>query len=473
MGVFFVTCRKGRRRGGKLSAMPTDLSGVLDFLVPDTWERSKGSVQQAHSPKLQADIFTLADTPGGCAFRPCRLAKSHCASAALDWGKCGCHVCWMQCACLESQPHLDIWDDVIAPLAKSRVQQSPAAAAGCYVIPGALSGEQQRQLAVAALQEYPEPPSRSNHSRAHGPLPRLWEAAQLDLRLAHAGNSACCCCPEQPPCAQQLPGDQACSPGIPRPEGNPERCDHSCGGRELHRCDSQFWSLEGPGPSARHLLSTLRWVTLGPQYGWTARTYDRESPHTPLPSRLVQLAQRFAAAAAELDAVSAACAGDEGQCSSDGGEKQSPVRSSMRLSEQCQGRSDSQRTAGSEGCSGSLDAGSHSQSATEGAPEQHTACIAQHHKSTQGKAGCGLTTPFSSRQRKAWEPDVALVNYYREGDTLGGHQDDVERDKEAPIVAISLGCDAIFLLGGESAACAPRSLPLPSFKLLCLGFSVW
>ena len=44
---------------------------------------------------------------------------------------------------------------------------------------------------------------------------------------------------------------------------------------------------------------------------------------------------------------------------------------------------------------------------------------------------------------------MALVNYYHEGDTLGGHRDDVESDQSAPIVAISLGCDAIFLLGGD------------------------
>ncbi|KAK9906670.1 hypothetical protein WJX75_005879 [Coccomyxa subellipsoidea] len=49
-----------------------------------------------------------------------------------------------------------------------------------------------------------------------------------------------------------------------------------------------------------------------------------------------------------------------------------------------------------------------------------------------------------------WEPDVALVNYYREGDTLGGHKDDAEQNLCAPIVALSLGCDAIFLLGGET-----------------------
>jgi alkylated DNA repair protein alkB family protein 1 len=50
--------------------------------------------------------------------------------------------------------------------------------------------------------------------------------------------------------------------------------------------------------------------------------------------------------------------------------------------------------------------------------------------------------------RTPWQPNVALVNYYREGDTLGGHRDDAEHVMDAPIVAISLGCAAIFLLGG-------------------------
>ena len=45
---------------------------------------------------------------------------------------------------------------------------------------------------------------------------------------------------------------------------------------------------------------------------------------------------------------------------------------------------------------------------------------------------------------------MALVNYYREGETLGGHVDDVERDQDAPIVALSLGCSAVFLLGGAT-----------------------
>lgn len=50
-----------------------------------------------------------------------------------------------------------------------------------------------------------------------------------------------------------------------------------------------------------------------------------------------------------------------------------------------------------------------------------------------------------------FRPDAALVNYYSAGETLGGHSDDVESDLSKPIVSMSLGCDAIFLQGGEPA----------------------
>ena len=339
-----------------------------------------------------------------------------------------------------------------------------AAGPGFYAIPGALSEQQQQQLAAAALQEYPEPPSRSNHSSAHGPLPRLWKASQLDLRLARAGTGPCCCRSEQQGCAPSLSGaDLWSSEGNPVQREDPDRCrHHGLGSGEQRRCNGQPWSAEGPGPAARHLLNTLRWVTLGPPYCWTARTYDRRAPHTPLPALLVQLAQRFAAVAAELDGMSAAST-SAGQCSTSEHQLQSSESGGMRSSMQPHACNDSARAAGADG---------HCLGAAEAAPEQCMACGVQKDRSAQDKADQGLSAPFSSHQGRVWEPDVALVNYYREGDTLGGHQDDVERDKEAPIVAISLGCTAIFLLGGEAAAfCVAHHLcsqSPPSCTSLCM-----
>ncbi|KAL9256997.1 Alpha-ketoglutarate-dependent dioxygenase alkB-like protein [Drosera capensis] len=49
-----------------------------------------------------------------------------------------------------------------------------------------------------------------------------------------------------------------------------------------------------------------------------------------------------------------------------------------------------------------------------------------------------------------FRPEAAIVNYFALGDALGGHLDDMEADWSKPIVSISLGCKAIFLLGGRS-----------------------
>ena len=55
----------------------------------------------------------------------------------------------------------------------------------------------------------------------------------------------------------------------------------------------------------------------------------------------------------------------------------------------------------------------------------------------------------SCRGCASLQPDAALINYYSAGETLGGHRDDVEADLSKPIVSLSIGCDAIFLLGGK------------------------
>ena len=73
----------------------------------------------------------------------------------------------------------------------------------------------------------------------------------------------------------------------------------------------------------------------------------------------------------------------------------------------------------------------------------------------------------SSTESRKFNPDVALINFYKEGDTLGGHLDDVEKDLEKPIVSFSLGCEAIFLIGGRQQriqeacnACIVQNYPL-------------
>lgn len=49
-----------------------------------------------------------------------------------------------------------------------------------------------------------------------------------------------------------------------------------------------------------------------------------------------------------------------------------------------------------------------------------------------------------------FKPDACLVNCYRPGNRLSLHQDRDERDFSQPIVSVSLGLPAVFLLGGHS-----------------------
>jgi alkylated DNA repair dioxygenase AlkB len=149
------------------------------------------------------------------------------------------------------------------------------------------------------------------------------------------------------------------------------------------------------------MLRALRWVTLGPPYNWTTRLYEPETPHLPLPPELVRMARFFAALAGE--ALSVAAAAEEG----------------------------------------------------EGA----------------GSAAAAAALAASS-SAATFQPDAALVNYYREGDTLFAHVDESEAgfdgkrggttEEEAarlpappPLVTLSVGAAALFLVGGPRRESEP------------------
>ena len=74
-------------------------------------------------------------------------------------------------------------------------------------------------------------------------------------------------------------------------------------------------------------------------------------------------------------------------------------------------------------------------------------------------------------QHPQYKPDTALVNFYREGDTLGGHKDDAEEHADCPIVSLSLGCDAVFLIGGATKDVAPTAVWIHSGDAVVLSGS--
>lgn len=66
-------------------------------------------------------------------------------------------------------------------------------------------------------------------------------------------------------------------------------------------------------------------------------------------------------------------------------------------------------------------------------------------------------------------PEAAIINYYSSSSTMGGHVDDAEPCQTAPIVSISVGIEAVYLLGGRTKAQPPISIRLRSGDVIVQG----
>lgn len=66
-------------------------------------------------------------------------------------------------------------------------------------------------------------------------------------------------------------------------------------------------------------------------------------------------------------------------------------------------------------------------------------------------------------------PDTCLLNRYAPGAGMGLHRDGDERDFAAPIVSVSLGLPAVFLVGGAEKTQKARPVPLASGDVLVFG----
>jgi len=314
---------------------------------------------------------------------------------------------------------------------------------GLVVFPAAVSADLQLQLIRAALEEWPEPPARTNHTKAYGmALCQLFQAAQQGMCLSQAPHQHT----DQLPSTEQQDHhkQQQQQPYTDQGQQQAEQQQQTRQGTHsqqqdvhLHQHDSQPqpqqdcgdlssrpdsssssssntgspWGLQDTGPKAAMLLRKLRWVCLGPPYNWTDRVYEPHLPHRALPPALVQLGCRFAALAVQA-AQQAAC------CSSS--------VPALRLQHTA-----IEHSANAAGGSSTADGGAAAAAAAAG-------------------AGGGSHAGYRQQKEPGYVPNAALVNYYHAGDTLNGHKDDVESDLTQPIVTLSLGCDAVFLVGGQT-----------------------
>lgn len=81
-----------------------------------------------------------------------------------------------------------------------------------------------------------------------------------------------------------------------------------------------------------------------------------------------------------------------------------------------------------------------------------------------------LATDAAARARfGAFEPDVCLINCYAPGTRLSLHQDRDEQDFSQPIVSVSLGLPAVFLVGGTERRGPTRQILLSDGDVLVFG----
>jgi alkylated DNA repair protein (DNA oxidative demethylase) len=66
-------------------------------------------------------------------------------------------------------------------------------------------------------------------------------------------------------------------------------------------------------------------------------------------------------------------------------------------------------------------------------------------------------------------PDACLINCYEPGTRLSLHQDRDECDFAHPIVSVSLGLPAVFLLGGDNRSERQRRIPLAHGDVVVFG----
>jgi len=70
---------------------------------------------------------------------------------------------------------------------------------------------------------------------------------------------------------------------------------------------------------------------------------------------------------------------------------------------------------------------------------------------------------------KTYEPDAGIVNFYQIKDTLMAHVDRSEVSATSPLVSISLGCAAVFLIGGQSREVEPIPILLRSGDIVIMS----
>ena len=55
----------------------------------------------------------------------------------------------------------------------------------------------------------------------------------------------------------------------------------------------------------------------------------------------------------------------------------------------------------------------------------------------------------------SYVPETAIINYYPLGSSMGGHTDHYEEELDQPLISVSFGQPAVFLIGGPTRDIRP------------------
>lgn len=80
-----------------------------------------------------------------------------------------------------------------------------------------------------------------------------------------------------------------------------------------------------------------------------------------------------------------------------------------------------------------------------------------------------LESALHGTSAEGFEPDACLINHYVKGAKMGLHQDKDEADFSHPIVTISLGAAADFLIGGVKRSDPSQSIMVESGDIMIMG----
>ncbi|EIW60838.1 uncharacterized protein TRAVEDRAFT_36424 [Trametes versicolor FP-101664 SS1] len=87
----------------------------------------------------------------------------------------------------------------------------------------------------------------------------------------------------------------------------------------------------------------------------------------------------------------------------------------------------------------------------------------------RGRSGWGEDGPDWMDWKETYEPDAGIVNFYQTKDTLMAHVDRSEISATSPLVSISLGCAAVFLIGGLTRDDPPTPILLRSGDVVVMS----